>query len=208
MIIPSNINVRGIIQVGANDGGEIPIFLQHTNNILCFEPVDEARNECYNKILNYPNTNITISDYVISNKVGEIDFFIGQASGNSSMFDLNPERPAFHHWNNHDRKVTMRSTTLDSYFEENNTLDPKNYNYLYMDVQGAEHLVLLGAPNTLKHIDCIWMEVSYFEIYFNTMLFEDMTKLCNSLGYELYYHKESPHNQNQGDALYIKKEIL
>ena len=28
----------GIIQIGANDGGEIPLFNQHTQNQIYFEP--------------------------------------------------------------------------------------------------------------------------------------------------------------------------
>jgi FkbM family methyltransferase len=208
MIIPNHKPIKGIIQVGANDGGEIQSFIQHTNNILCFEPVEEARNSCINKSKSYPNFNIIVSDYVISDQTGKVEFYIGQAHGNSSMFDLNPERPAFHHWNKHDKKVEMNSITLDDFFEQNTDMQVDNYNYLYMDVQGAEHLVLQGAPKVLGNIDFIWMEVSYFEIYFNTMLFEDMTKYCDSLGYNLYYHQPSSANQNQGDALYIKKSLL
>jgi FkbM family methyltransferase len=208
VIIPNNTSIKGIIQIGANDGNEINSFSHHTNNILCFEPVDESRNKCIDISKSCTKSNIIISDYIVSDKTGEVDFYIGQASGNSSMFDLNPERPPFHQWNKHEKKVKKKSITLDDFFEQNNNIKISDYNYIYMDVQGAEHLVLNGATKSLNHIDCIWMEVSYFEIYFNTMLFDEITKLCDSLGYKLYYHLESTSNQNQGDALYIKKGIL
>lgn len=93
MIIPNNISIKGIIQIGANDGNEINSFSYHTNNILCFEPVDEARNKCIERSKSCTKSNIIISDYVISDKTGEIDFFIGQASGNSSLFDIIPQTP-------------------------------------------------------------------------------------------------------------------
>jgi hypothetical protein len=67
---------------------------------------------------------------------------------------------------------------------------------------------LEGASEFLKNVDCIWMEVSYFEIYFNTLLFEDMTDYCKKLGFDLFYHKQSQVNQNQGDALYIKRNLI
>jgi FkbM family methyltransferase len=207
-MIPNNISIKGIIQIGANDGNEINYFSKHTNNILCFEPVEEARNKCIERAKYCSKSNIIISDYVVSDKTGEVDFYIGQASGNSSMFDLNPERPIFHQWNKHEKKVKMNSITLDDFFQQYSDIKISDYNYIYMDVQGAEHLVLNGAAKSLNYIDFIWMEVSYFEIYSNTMLFGEMTKLCYSLGYKLYYHKESTSNQNQGDALYVKRNIL
>ncbi len=207
--IPNNIPIKGIIQVGANDGGELDFFTKHTSNILLFEPVESARNTLIQRINNYPNTNITISDYVVSNTSGPIDFFIAVESGNSSLFDLNPERPAFNQERcKHDCKVTMNSITLDNFFQNNNTLSISDYNYLFMDVQGAEHLVLEGATKSLEYIDYIWMEVSYCEIYLNTLLFNDMTQYCDSLGYALHTHIPSSHDPSQGDVLYIKKSIM
>jgi hypothetical protein len=52
------------------------------------------------------------------------------------------------------------------------------------------------------------MEVSYFPVYLNTLLYEDMVKLCDELGYEVVYHEASAYNQNQGDALFRKKGFL
>jgi FkbM family methyltransferase len=206
MRAPANANIKGVIQVGANDGGELETFCCVTRNLLLFEPVDEARQVLLNKVarLNHPS-NIHVSDYVVSNVEADVEFFLGRESGNSSMFDLNPSRPQFHHKNVHAKKVKKRSITMDRFFQTHgDLLDAANFNYLYMDVQGAEHLVIEGAAETLKHIDYIWMEVSYAPIYFNTMLFYDMCMYCESLGYHLAYHEPSPHNQNQGDALYVK----
>jgi len=205
MIAPNNIPIKGVIQVGANDGGELSSFAARTNNILLFEPVQSARDILSGKIKHYPNRNIILSDHIVSNKTGPIDFFIATESGNSSLFDLNPERPIFNQQRcKHDRKVVMNSITLDDFFENNPKVSIENYNYLFMDVQGAEHLILEGASKCLKYIDCIWMEVSYLEIYLKTMLFDDMTKYCESLGYFLHTHIPSSHDPSQGDALYVK----
>jgi FkbM family methyltransferase len=151
--------------------------------------------------------NVRISDLIVSDTDGEVDFFVGRESGNSSMFDLNPSRPVFHHHNMHDRLVRRRSITLDNFFaSQHGAIAPSDFNYLYMDVQGAEHLVLDGARQTLQHIDFIWMEVSYSPIYLKTMMFWDMCHFCESLGYFLAFHEESPWNQNQGDALFVRSD--
>jgi FkbM family methyltransferase len=206
MIVLDKIPVKGIIQVGANDGREINQFINYTKNIICFEPVLEARNRCSQRASQFKNTNIIISDYIISNKIGETEFYVGKESQNSSLFDLNPQRSAIHQRNQHDKKIILNSITLDEYFNITPTVNKENYNYLYIDVQGAEHLVLEGATQILKQIDYIWMEVSYFDIYLGTMLFDDITKLLDNLGYELYHHKEII--EGQGDALYIKKQLI
>lgn len=208
MIVPSNLTpISGIIQVGACQGTEIQQFVSLTNNIICFEPVLEVRNECIEKAKQYPNANIIISDYIVSNKTGDVEFFVAKWRDCSSLFDLNPNAAAGHLQNcAQDKKIVYKSTTLDDFFNNEKDLDSKKYNYLYIDVQGAEHLVLEGAKQTLKNIDYIWMEVSYFELYLNTVLFHDMTKLCEQLGYTLQYHQSF--NDIQGNALYVKKELL
>lgn len=208
MIVPSNLtSVKGVIQVGACQGTELSQFISLTKNIICFEPVSDVRKDCIERAAQYPNANIVVSDYVISDKTGEVDFFVAKWRDCSSLFDLNPNAAAGHLQNcQQDKKVTYKSITLDDFFKNNENLKPENYNYLYIDVQGAEHLVLKGAEQTLKSIDYIWMEVSYFELYLNTKLFEDMTKLCDSLGYSLQYHQSF--NDIQGNALYVKSDLL
>lgn len=202
-------NVKGIIQIGANTGDELRLFVSKTSKILCFEPV-EAALEILNRKIAQDNLQDTVivSDYVVSDQTGEVEFFVSHGcGGNSSMFDLNPDRPAFHLSNFHEKKVFKKSITLDDFFKESH-LNSNDYNFIFMDVQGAEHLVLLGAKETLKNIDYIYMEVSYFPIYLNTMVYDDMIKLCDELGYEVIYHEESHINQNQGDALFRKKGLL
>ncbi len=200
--------IKGVIQVGANTGDEIGAFLTKTNKILCFEPVESALDILNSRITqNNLQDKVIVSDYIVSDTTGEVEFYVGQQSGNSSMFDLNPDRPIFHHGNIHDKKVMKKSITLDDFFSQSE-LNAEDYNFIFMDVQGAEHLVLLGAKDTLKYIDHIYMEVSYFPVYLNTLLYDDMVKLCDELGYEVVYHEASPYNQNQGDALFRKKGFL
>lgn len=74
-----------------------------------------------------------------------------------------------------------------------------------MDVQGAEHLVILGGRETLKKIKYIWMEVSYVEIYTGTLLYKNLIKLCNKIGFILIYHKKSDWDKSQGDVLLVNQ---
>lgn len=72
----------------------------------------------------------------------------------------------------------------------------------------AQNIWFYLAQKKLSNIDHIYMEVSYFPVYLNTLLYDDMVALCDQLGYEVVYHEASPFNQNQGDALFRKKGYL
>jgi FkbM family methyltransferase len=200
----------GIIQIGANDGGEIPVFNQHTQNQIYFEPVKEARDTLVSKLADDPQLNISkfVFPYIISNETASVDFFLGREHGNSSLFDLNPVRSDQHLHNIHDTKITLPSITLDEFFiKHSSEVNMEDYDYLFMDVQGAEHLVVEGSSELLKYIKYIYMEVSYEEIYLGTMLFEDMVIFMKDKGFSVLEHKVSPYNYNQGDCLFIKDSI-
>lgn len=50
------------------------------------------------------------------------------------------------------------------------------------NVQGAEHLLLEGATETLKLTNLSWIEVSFKPIYENSFVFTDIQKLLDKSG--------------------------
>jgi FkbM family methyltransferase len=83
--------------------------------------------------------------------------------------------------------------------------DRSNYNLLMMDVQGAEGLVLKGATETLKHIDCIYTEINRDFTYENNMLVEEMDEYLDNFGFTRTETKWASDNLSWGDAIYIKE---
>lgn len=81
------------------------------------------------------------------------------------------------------------------------SFDRKQYNMLYMDIQGYELEALKGASTVLKYIDCIYTEVNREELY----------EGCAQVGALDKYLKdfERVHTDwsggSWGDALYIRK---
>lgn len=206
-------NITGILQLGANTGQDISLFNSICNKQIYFEPDDRARSVLQSKLDKDALLNKTkfIFDFVVSDKNGEIDFFLGQEHGNSSILDLNPDRPSFHHKNIHEKKVTKKTITLDSFFDEYirsksyyDSIRKEDFNFLWMDIQGAEHLAIKGGEHFLESVDYIYMEVSYLEIYTGTLLFDDMLVLLDTYGFKTLEHIPSSCNQNQGDCLFIK----
>jgi len=93
-----------------------------------------------------------------------------------------------------------RSTTLGSFMVQNN-LDPCAYNFLTLDVQGAELLVLKGAD--LKKFDWIFTEVSEVSQYTNGVLWPELRDYLLANGFELVEYKTNDHGTFvYGDALF------
>jgi FkbM family methyltransferase len=65
-------------------------------------------------------------------------------------------------WLKFEKKVTVTTRTLDDYARER-AFD--GIDFVHLDVQGAEWLVLQGASGTLPRVKCLWIEVADAEIY-------------------------------------------
>lgn len=83
-------------------------------------------------------------------------------------------------------------------------IDKAQYDFLYLDVQGAEGMVLEGATETLKHINVIYTEVNRDNTYEGNMLVGDMDKMLSEHGFVgLEEHWPSP-EWGWGDKIYAK----
>jgi hypothetical protein len=79
---------------------------------------------------------------------------------------------------------------------------------LKLDVQGAEHLVLAGAPETLRRTRLIWTEVSFVRLYDGSCLFHELHGQLRKSGFalaELEGGFRSPTKELlQADALFTR----
>ena len=60
--------------------------------------------------------------------------------------------------------ITLPMVKLDTLLEDNK-IDPKEYDYWILDLQGAELLALKGATDAIKSCHAIYVEVSTVEVY-------------------------------------------
>lgn len=101
------------------------------------------------------NSNVTVVKKALSNKNESQDFYVPQAHGLSSLID----REVFHTWGEDQipNKVQVECITLDSLSDE---LGIEIIDYLKLDTEGGEFLILEGSENLLnsKRINLIQME--------------------------------------------------
>jgi len=98
-------------------------------------------------------------------------------------------------------RVVMRSRTLDTVVREN---EIRECNFLNMDLQGAEVLVLQGATETIKSLDYIYTEVNIGEVYIGCGKMHEIDEILTD-----FQRVETSMTPAQwGDAFFVRKELL
>lgn len=77
---------------------------------------------------------------------------------------------------------------------------------MYMDVQGAEYKVLLGAPRTLQRMNYVYMEHIRCELYEGMQPLASYCALLESQGFTL--NNLNFNAQHHAEALFIRKSLL
>ncbi len=196
---------RGVIQVGANIGDDVEFFCRAGIRHQCyFEPVPEAYAELERRLAQLDRGRFDVCAFrlALADRAGELDFWLGRETGNSSFYDLSPRRSQHHRHNVHARRIKVPTETLDR-LAAAGRIDLSRYNMLFMDVQGAEHDVLRGARRSLAAFDFVILEVSYAEIYEGNPLAEESRAFLHELGFRLYAEEPGCYAE-QGDAIYVR----
>ena len=194
-----NLNITGIIHIGAHYGDELGDYIDHgVQNIILFEPLsnnfDKLRENCMDL-----NANIEAHNVALGSKEGNATMYLSDNDTQSSSI-LKPktqikEMP----WINFEGTEEVEAKTLDSY-------NIKGYNFINIDVQGYEMEVFKGGKNTLEGIDYIYSEVNKAELYEGCAQIGELDSFLGNYGFERVETYWPEDWYNWGDALYIKKK--
>jgi FkbM family methyltransferase len=223
-----NLNIKGVIQVGAHWAEENDVYIYlGIKNIVYIEPCKDAYVKMLHKVipnseeLNFENDSYTWSvfnnsKYSTDNKrvvfhrkacadyAGTAQMKTANANQGQSNSLLNPVL----HLSQHPEVVFNTVENVEVELLDNLIDEKEDYNLLVMDVQGAEGLVLKGATETLKHIDCIYTEVNRGQTYEGNMEIEEMDLFLADYAFtrvETYW--PSP-NLTWGDGIFLHKKYL
>jgi FkbM family methyltransferase len=189
-----NLQINGVIHVGAHVGQEYPTYKKHgINHVVWFEPVLST----YKKLVeNLPEGSITYN-IALGNEEGTKEMFIETVNGGQSSSLLEPGT----HLETYpditfDSKQKVQMLRLDSF------AFPDTLNMINMDVQGYELDVLKGSVNTLEHIDIIYTEINTEDVYKNCVHVDQLDTFLNSKGFERVFTQMAC--KSWGDALYLR----
>jgi len=192
-----NINVKGILHVGAHKCEELKTYLKYTtiDKILWIEAIQELIDQNLKE-----NPNLKLVNAVVSDKDGQdVEFKITNLTNCSSILDLGYHKEIHPHIEVIET-INLKTKTLKTILNQNNL--ENEYNILILDTQGAELLVLQGLSSLLNNFNTIYTEVNEEELYSGCCKLEDLDLYLNDFGFKRKYISTL---NGYGNALYIKK---
>jgi len=197
MITKYNMNIRGIIHIGAHYGEEVPEYIKNgISEVHLFEPLSESYKILVNNLQDLKINWVTYNT-ALGSKNERVTMFVSDNERQSSSI-LSPKDHLTHHPNvRFPTTEEILVTTLDSQ-------KIKNCNFINMDVQGYELEVLRGATKTLEHVDYVYCEVNRAEVYENNAFVEEIDEFLSQ--YNMIRVETDWAGEIWGDALYVRTE--
>lgn len=174
----TNSEVKKIIIVGGYLGNEVSRLLKsyHNSDIIIFEASERYRVALDKKFQR--NERVTIRPVAISNYEGKINFFETNLKGSGSILKVGALA-----------EVAYGIEQRESFEVNCSTLDleilDSECDCLWIDVQGAELLVLEGAKELLLRTKSIFIEVSkYKDLYEGSVTMKELEAFLSKYGFE------------------------
>jgi FkbM family methyltransferase len=194
-----HVDLKGIIHIGAHLCEEFPAYKTaglSADKVLWIEG---------NPMVAQNAAAIHKDAKIITAVLGDIDdknvsFIVTNNGQSSSILEMGKHKQYHPHIHEVSR-FEAKTRKLDSLLKELK-IDPSCYNFMNLDIQGAELLALKGAEETLKNISYIYTEVNDQEIYVGCALIEELDKFLGKLGYTRLMTSMTEYHW--GDAFYSR----
>ena len=194
-------SVGTILDIGANIGqyGVESRKIGYTGRIISFEPQSVAFKALS---LRAQADNLwDVHNFALGDKEEISHINISENSYSSSLLDILPAHVESAPDSRYKGQEEISVKTLDAVFSE--LTAPEDQIYLKIDTQGFEEQVLLGARDSLGHIDTIQLEMSLMPLYQNGMLFDEMYRFLYEKGYRLVALEPGFTNDDTGELLQV-----
>ena len=200
-----------IFDIGACEGEETIKYslLFPRANIYAFEPLPGNIELIKANFIKYGIRNASIHQLAVSSKDSIDHFYVSSGKpeylpasdwdfGNKSSSLLEPSKYLIEtSFLTFKEKIEVETITLNSFCRKQEIVV---IDFIHMDVQGAELMVLEGAKDFIASIKVIWLEVSKIGFYESQPLVQDIKKFMNRNSFVLL--KDELHDE-QGDQLYV-----
>lgn len=204
-ILQEGLQITGAIHIGAHEGKEIDLYRKlGASPILLIEANPKIADRLRKKFIN--DTDIIISEFAIND--GSTDnetLHVTNMDQSSSILPLKDHRRLYPDIIE-THTICVPATSIDSLLSRLG-LDPATFNFLSIDIQGAELLALRGATTTLPHIKIINTEINYRELYDGCGLSHDIDAYLAKFGF-VREAATCPYDPSWGDALFVKRSAI
>lgn len=201
-----NIKSEGVLHIGASIGQEMESYYQNgIKRSVWIEAIPEICDQLYvhsRKFTDAICINACVSD--VDGK--EVDFNISSNNGESSSILPLGTHKVVHPEVHYVQTIKCTTSSVLSLFI-NAGLNPEDYTFLNIDLQGSELLALRGMGHMLWAIDYAYLEVNKAELYIDCPMIEEIDSYMASFNF-VRVETEWAGNTGWGDAFYVKKHLL
>lgn len=184
-----------IFDIGACEGEDSVRYARRfpRARIFTFEPLPANQQLIRENFTRHGTGNAEIVPLALSDRAGEADFHVSTGRprelfsgeqwnyGNKSSSLLPPASTApMHGWIEFKERIRVRTETLAAFCSARAI---PHVDFIHMDVQGAEQLVLGGAGPMLRHVTALWLEVSDEAVYAGQALRTDLERTLRAAGF-------------------------
>ena len=202
--------VRTVFDVGARDCEESRQFTRAfpEARVYAFECNPATLPACRAVALAEPR--ILLTEQAVSSRAGTTRFYpidqqrtvTGAPDGNPGASSLFRATGAYAEEQYVQCEIEVGTLRLDEFMQVHGV---QSVDILWMDVQGAEALVLEGLGARLRDVRCVHMEVEFSAIYKDQVLFGDVDPYLARHGFRLLGF--TSYSRYAADALYVRDDI-
>lgn len=194
---------KGILHIGASAGQELKDYYNAgVKDVVWIEAIPDVFNKLLKNIERYSRMiafNECISDVDGEEKTFNIS---NNEAQSSSLLELGTHKTA-HPEVKYISQIKVKTKRIDTLLKQHE-LSISDYDFLNIDLQGAELMALKGFGEELHNAKYIYIEVNKDKLYKDCPLIEDIDFYLSQFGFTRVEVKWCG-NFGWGDALYIKK---
>lgn len=200
LISEYNVKPRGIVHVGAHEGQELDSYLEHQVPEVIWIEANPTICETL-KMRLMPHKGHTAYQFAAHEQDQQIvQLNVMENTMSSSILypkkhlEYYPHVPVT-------EKIDVVTKKLDTFFAEEN-IDMSQFNFLNMDIQGAELMTLKGCEMNLVHFDYIYTELNTDYLFEGCCLADEVDEFLMKRGFTRVATRMT--GDNWGDALYVR----
>ena len=196
---------RGVIHVGAHHGSELEGYLQMGFKRVLFIEANPALIPGLSAKAEAHPGRVFVINAAAMDSDGSVILNIASMDQASSVLPFLKHKEIYPSIGSVGQ-VEVPARRLDTLLGEVG-LSPADFNFLNIDVQGAELMVLRGATQLLRHIDAINTEVNLEELYRGCAMLDEIESFMASFKFNRAA-MVTPHHPTWGDAFYVRKPVV
>ena len=189
-----------MLDCGAHDGKDSIELVETLGGVLY---AIEAVPAIFNRLVENTKSHLNIHPYNIAlgNKNEKISFYVSGGNLGASSSLLKPQEHLTDHPEiSFNENILVDCFTLDKW-AENNQID--KIDFMWLDMQGAEKLMLEASEKIIKTVKVILCEISTKETYVSVLIYPKFKQWMKSVGFRPEIEIIPP-EYDMGDVLFVR----